>query len=129
MEPVGAAAMVSKAVILRDGSTIELQYPRSLPEEVIRQTLIPAVEGTARSLALTLSAVRRAVVTACLDDQIQIRYLTAKAKEYYEVIPILAAAEVYNDARRHVGAMGLDADIEDAAQAALDEKRRRRLGY
>jgi hypothetical protein len=131
VDPIGGAvATLSQTLHAPGGQTLQLQYPSSVPEEVVRRTLIPAVEGSVRSLALTAVAVHRAVVTAYLEGRIQIAYLTWEAKVIHQdVIPVIATVRAHQNGRELLASMGLDADLHDGARAALDEKRRRRLGY
>lgn len=131
VDPIGGAvATISRTLRAPDGQTLQLQYPSSVPEEFVRKTLIPAVEGSVRSLALTAVAVHRAVVTAYLEGKLNIAYLTWEAKVIHQdVIPVIATVRAHQHGRDVLASMGLDADLDDAARAALDEKRRRRLGY
>lgn len=132
MDPVigAAVATVSRAVEVPGGQTLQLQYPRSMSEELVQRTVIPAVEGAVRSLALTAGAVHRAVVTAYLENKLRIEVLAADARVLHEdVIPIVATVRIHQQARNQLDIMGLDADLDEAARAALDAKRRRRLGY
>lgn len=131
VDPIsGAVATMSHTLQVPGGQTLQLQYPSSVSEEFVRRTLIPAVEGSVRSLALTAGAVHRAVVTAYLEGKIQITYLTWEARVIHQdVIPVIGTVRAHQHGRDVLASMGLDADLHDAARAALDEKRRRRLGY
>lgn len=131
MDPIGGAvATMSQTLHVPGGRTLQLQYPSSVPEEVVRQTLIPAIEGSVRSIASTAVAVHRAVVTAYLEGKIHIAYMSWEAKVIHQdVIPALATVRAHQRGRDELASMGLDADLHEAAYAAMNEKRRRRLGY
>jgi hypothetical protein len=130
VDPIGAVATLSHTINAANGQTLQLQYPSSVPEEFVRRTLIPTVEGSVRTLTSTAVAVHRAVVTAYLEGRIQISYLTWEARVIHQdVIPVIATVRAHQRGRDALASMGLDADLDDAARAALDEKRRRRLGY
>jgi hypothetical protein len=128
---VGAAvATVSRTLDVPGGRAVQLQYPRSMPEEFVQRTLIPAVEGGVRTLASMTAAVHRAVVTTYLENKLRIAYLAWDARVLHQdVIPILATVHAHQLGRDQLGTMWLDADLEEAARVALDAKRRRRLGY
>lgn len=131
MDPAsGAIAVISGAVRSSDGNSVQLEYPRSLAEEVVRNTFIPAVEGFVRSLAHTTLAVHRAVVTAYSENELQIAYLRYDAKVIrHDVIPVVATLHAHQWGRDRLDSMDLDADLWASGRAALDEKRRRRLGH
>lgn len=131
MDPVGAAvATVSRTMHAPGGQTLQLQYPRSMPEELVQRTVIPVIEGVVRTLASPTAAIHRAVVTTYLENKLRISYLNADARVLHQdVIPILAAAHAYQAGRDQLVNMMLDPDLEDAARAALDDKRMRRLGH
>lgn len=115
--------------ILPSGQTLQLQYPRSLPEEVVQGTVIPAVEEYVRGLASVPAAIQRAVVTTYMENMLRIVYLASDARVLHEdVIPILATVRVHQTARDQLDVMRLDTDLLDAARKALDDKRMRRRG-
>jgi len=131
MDPVvgGVVATVSRALDVPGGHTLQLQYPRSLPEEVVQQTVIPAVEGGVRILASIQAAVRRAVVTTYLENKIQISYLGAQAEVLRrDIIPVIAAVEAHQTGRNYVRSRGLDRDLEVAALAEMRARLERRFG-
>lgn len=58
MDPVGAAvATVSRTMHAPGGQTLQLQYPRSMPEELVQRTVIPVIEGVVRTLASPTAAI------------------------------------------------------------------------
>ena len=71
---------MSRTLDVPGGRTVQLQYPRSMPEEFVQRTLIPAVEGGVRTLASTTAAVHRAVVTTYLENKLRIAYLAWDAR-------------------------------------------------
>lgn len=122
--------MVSQALRTSDGQSLQLEYPRSLSEEFVSKTLIPAIEGSVRTLAATTVAVHRAVVTSYLEGKLRIAYLSYEARVIHQdVIPVIATVRAHQRGRDQLASIGLDADLHESAQAALDEKRRRRLGH
>ena len=101
-----------------------------MTEQFVQGTVIPAVEGGARSLASIHMAIHRAVVTAYMENSLRITYLSCEAKVLrQDIIPVLAAVRVQQKARDQLDNMGLDADLYDAAMAALEDKRIRRIGH
>lgn len=130
MDPMGALATITQTMYADDGHALELQYPRSMPEQIVRDRLVPAVEGGIRSLAWMASSVHRAVVTAYLEDRIQIAYLTWNARVLHQdVIPVIAAAGAIQAGRNRLDAMMLDRDLYDAAQSRLNKNAMRRLDF
>lgn len=130
MDPVvgGVVATVSRTLDVPGGHTLQLQYPRSLPEQVVQQTVIPAVEGGVRSLASIPAAIRRAVVTTYLENKIQISYLGEQAKVLrQDIIPVIAAVEAQQAGRDYVGSRGFDRDLEVAALAEMQARLERRF--
>jgi hypothetical protein len=133
VDPVGAAAgaiaTVSRPLDVHGGQTLQLEYPRTMTDEVVQKTVIPAVEGVVRNVVSISTAIRRAVVTAYTENNLRITYMSNEAKVLrQDVIPILATVRVHQKARDQLDNMSLDADLYDAARAALDDKRRRRIG-
>jgi hypothetical protein len=129
MDPLSLAT-VTRSVLLPDGTTFELEHPRSLAEGVIDRTVIPAVLAAVRGVHSAVAAAQYAVVTTYRDNQLRIAYHGARSRVIREdIIPVLAASDAQQWGRNQVRGRMYDSDIEAAALAEMQARLDRRWTY
>jgi hypothetical protein len=130
MDPLGSLATVTRSVDLPNGKVLQLEHPRSLADEIVERTLIPAVLSCVRSVHSVAAAVQYAVVTTYRENQLRIIYHGARARVLRDdIIPVMAAVDAHQWGRDRVRDRMFDSDLEAAALAEMQARLDRRWTY
>lgn len=130
MDPLAALATVTRSVDLPNGRSLQLEHPRSLTDEIVERTLIPAVLTCVRSVHSIAAAVQYAVVTTYRENQLRIIYHGARARVLRDdIIPVMAAVDAHQGGRDWVRGRMFDSDLETAALAEMQARLDRRWTY
>jgi hypothetical protein len=123
MDPLGTLATVSRSVNLPDGTTFRLEHPKSLAEEIVESTLIPAVIACVRTVHSVAAAAQYAVVTTHRENQLRITYHGARTRVLREdIIPVIAAGDAHQWGRDQVRGRMYDSDLEAGALTAMQAR-------
>lgn len=122
---------MSTELVKIDGRDVAVSVAGHLSGQVAVGAIVPLLTATVRTLAGAATQVRRILIEAVREHQVEIALMDQRARILRrDVVPIMALAGAHQLARNVLDRSGFDADIHaDAAQdlEAVRQLRRRRM--